>query len=504
MDDDFEAKQQLFMEEIVFQNYDESAFLEFCLSKKKDGDNFNNWSLAELKNLVKEFVLIQKEKNEKKVPDELKSSRQIFNDYEKIGDLKANSYSGEKIKLEFSLEISKAVPQQNLKSVFYSIQAKLYDNQVFEFNSEEKEIKSLNNNITIFDNFFMCDFYFEKKQNLEVTLNIKNKRTKKNQSYDIKTTLGCIVGAKTFKHECNENETLLIKAEKMEKTDDLLSINFDLKLSGELTEVKYFVNNKIYYDISSNNKVLFVSNLINNNGIFDPCYIPTCLIQSYYTINFYNSKKQVIGRYNKKLTDIKSNNYQQQPEISIPITNDRYIDIYDNSCITKNYTFIDYIKAGVKIALSIAIDFTGSNGHPLDPGSLHECKDKQLNDYEKAIFSCGNIVAFYDYDQLFPVYGFGAVINSKKYSEASMCFNLNFSDNPDIHTIEGVLNTYRDCIKKEKLTFSGPTEFTPLIKQVISTMKKGDLFEYHILMILTDGVINDLKETIDILVEASL
>jgi uncharacterized protein with von Willebrand factor type A (vWA) domain len=55
----------------------------------------------------------------------------------------------------------------------------------------------------------------------------------------------------------------------------------------------------------------------------------------------------------------------------------------------------------------------------------------------------------------------------------------------------------------EKITFSGPTEFTPLIKEVISRINKDDLFEYHILMILTDGVIDDLQQTIDAIVEAS-
>ena len=85
-----------------------------------------------------------------------------------------------------------------------------------------------------------------------------------------------------------------------------------------------------------------------------------------------------------------------------------------------------------------------------------------------------------------------------------MCFNLNFSNDPNIHTIENVVKAYHDCIEKNKLTFWGPTCFTPLIKTIISRINKKDLFEYHILMILTDGVIDDLRQTIDILVEASV
>ena len=177
-----------------------------------------------------------------------------------------------------------------------------------------------------------------------------------------------------------------------------------------------------------------------------------------------------------------------------------YIFDYTEKCI--NYTFTDYINAGVQIALSIGIDFTGSNGHPLDRGTLHYLSRDKPNDYERAITSCGEIVGRYDYDQLFPVYGFGAIINSSPDKEASMCFNLNFNNNPDIKTMKNVIKTYHECIEQNKLTFSGPTCFAPLIREVISRI--NNKFEYHILMILTDGVIDDLQDTIDVLVNASL
>ena len=72
-----------------------------------------------------------------------------------------------------------------------------------------------------------------------------------------------------------------------------------------------------------------------------------------------------------------------------------------------------YIKNGVRIALDIGIDFTGSNGHPDDVYSLH-CRhpDQPKNPYHRAILSCAKIMANYNYDQLFQVYGFGAIINT--------------------------------------------------------------------------------------------
>ena len=394
--------------------------------------------------------------------------------------------SKEKIKIDFSVE--------NSSNGYYLIQAKLYEDyedQVIHYYSEPKEsyIKQTLN----FEKFFVCDFIFEKQQNIEITL-------KKNGN-EIKffTTLGYIVGSRdsivTYKYDVDES--LIIKAEKLEKLEDLLDVRFILK--GKNLENNYFYNNKFYYFITCKNKKVYKSSLISNDGTFDNIYIPTCILQPNYILSFYNSQKQLIVSFNRTTNDIKMN---QKIQLKIPISN-KTLYLEDNSEIIKNFSFVDYIKSGVKIALSIGIDFTGSNGHPLDIETLHSIVREDLNDYEKAILSCGNIVGYYDYDQLFPVFGFGAIINSSKTKEASMCFNLNLTDNPEIKSIDNILKVCRDCLKADKLTFSGPTYFAPLIRKVISRINKHDLFEYHILMILTDGIIEDLQSTIDALVDAS-
>ena len=84
-----------------------------------------------------------------------------------------------------------------------------------------------------------------------------------------------------------------------------------------------------------------------------------------------------------------------------------------------------------------------------------------------------------------------------------MCFPINFNLNdPNIYTIEGVINCYHQCLSN--LTFSGPTYFSPIINQVINLIKlKKDNLQYQVLMILTDGIINDMNETVDALVEGS-
>ena len=406
------------------------------------------------------------------------------NQYNKDNDIGNHS---EKIKLEFSI--------QNSTQAFYSISVKLFGEQNIDFSSENTQ--SFAENIMNFEKFFVCDYYFEKQQYLQIIINKNN-----NPINNINTTLGCIIGSRysTFMNKYQGNETLIIKGEKIGNNNDFLNIKLNLRENG-YEHSNYFINNKIFYILTCQDKKIYSSEPINNDGDFVPIKIPICLLQPFYTISFYNSYNQLVTTFNKAIKDINSS--QDKLQLKIPISNNNYLFLYDNSEIIGNYTFLDYIKAGVRIGLSIGIDFTGSNGHPLDEGTLHSIKGNKPNDYERAIRYCGDIVSYYDYDQLFPVYGFGAIVNSSIEKKASMCFNLNFLDNPDIYTVDNILKYYHECIEKDKLTFAGPTEFTPIIQTVISKIG-NDILNYHILMILTDGVIDDLQETIDSLVQASL
>jgi len=85
------------------------------------------------------------------------------------------------------------------------------------------------------------------------------------------------------------------------------------------------------------------------------------------------------------------------------------------------------------------------------------------------------------------------------------CFNINFTQDPNINCLENVIELYRKAVYS--LNFSGPTYFTPLINNVINmikyNMKSTQTEIYYILMILSDGQINDMRQTCDSLVEAS-
>lgn len=169
---------------------------------------------------------------------------------------------------------------------------------------------------------------------------------------------------------------------------------------------------------------------------------------------------------------------------SINITNFSQEPVFD---------FLDYLRHGVQLNLAVAIDFTGSNGSPSSPSSLHYLGGGAPNQYQTAIERVGRIIVAYDNDKQIPTFGFGAQVKSK-YSD---CFAVNFNEaSPYVESWEGVLQAYSNCVPKVELY--GPTNFAPVIsriKQQAQLTAKQNPLIYHVLMILTDGEISDMSQT---------
>ena len=269
----------------------------------------------------------------------------------------------------------------------------------------------------------------------------------------------------------------------------------------------YFQNeqNKIFFMIEKCGQKIYESEVFTDDGKFNIVQIPTSILEPNFNIIFYKFKKDKLGRNIMNENTKISTNLNKFIEsygkiICVKITMNYNLKIYNYSSIAEEITFLDYIKkGGIRIGLNIGIDFTNSNKPPNDPNSLHSIVNKnQKNPYERAMLTCGKILEYYDYDLLFPVYGFGAVVNG----ETSYCFNINFKDNPEIELVDKIIGVYHECI--QKILFSGPTYFAPIINKIISNMEEqNDPREYQVLMILTDGIIQDMTDTIDALVEAS-
>uniref|UniRef100_A0AAR2L5E8 C2 domain-containing protein n=1 Tax=Pygocentrus nattereri TaxID=42514 RepID=A0AAR2L5E8_PYGNA len=168
------------------------------------------------------------------------------------------------------------------------------------------------------------------------------------------------------------------------------------------------------------------------------------------------------------------------------------------------YSFLDYIMGGCQIHFTVAIDFTASNGDPRNSCSLHYINPYQPNEYLKALIAVGEICQDYDSDKRFSALGFGARIPPNY--EVSHDFAINFNpDDDECEEIQGVVEAYQNCLPKIQLY--GPTNVAPIInriaKQAAGKEPIKDASRYHILLILTDGVVTDMADTREAIVRAS-
>ena len=380
----------------------------------------------------------------------------------------------------------------------------------------ERKIRGQDNAI-IFQQFFTIPYYFEKQQLLDFKVFYNNY-----QPEIISTSLGSIMGGRgqTLKKNLSNGETIYIKGKEHKKSSKKMIFNIELQGNNFVgMKFRYTIidkgtehnqSNKKIYDSEVkgiNNKNVYTQNRI----IFDKCVIPVMYLNpggqntdNIISIEIFDIiHKTSLGKYEGSYNVLKNS---QHFEI---VLNNNLIGIIN--CKEENKpTFISYLRSGINIGLTIGIDFTGSNGHYKDPPSLHFLGGG-LNNYEQAIRSCGDIVSAYDKEQSFPVFAFGFnFINPSlnnfdgKYTDFNFPINCS-TENPSIRFIDGVLREYRNFITK--INLAGPTYFSPMINDLIlevnQELDEGKLMNYHIIMILTDGMIDDMAETKDSLVAAS-
>merc|ERR1712062_192744 len=159
--------------------------------------------------------------------------------------------------------------------------------------------------------------------------------------------------------------------------------------------------------------------------------------------------------------------------------------------IESNPTFLDFIQSGLQVNFTVAIDFTGSNGNPKSPQSLHyQDPSGRPNQYVTAIQSVGEIVQDYDSDKMFPALGFGARVPPS--GQVSHEFFLTLSESPFCAGLKGLLSAYYNSLYNVQLY--GPTNFSPVINHVAKFAEAyiSDPSNYFVLLIITDGIITDL------------
>lgn len=172
--------------------------------------------------------------------------------------------------------------------------------------------------------------------------------------------------------------------------------------------------------------------------------------------------------------------------------------------IYRPLSFLDFVAGGLDMRLILAVDFTASNQDPRSPSSLHYRHPQgHLNPYERAILSVGGVLTSYTNKSHFPVFGFGGL---PKGQSVSHCFPLAPEHTSVAHIpgIDGVMAQYRYAL--QNTTLSGPTFFAELINTACAMAMepfRPDHQHYTTLLIITDGMINDMALTVDAVIRAS-
>jgi hypothetical protein len=147
--------------------------------------------------------------------------------------------------------------------------------------------------------------------------------------------------------------------------------------------------------------------------------------------------------------------------------------------------------------LVVGIDFTKSNkwtgAQSFGGRCLHELDPKRPNPYQQVLKIIANSLADFDDDGLIPAYGFG-----DSRTKQNQVFSFNEDDAPCLG-LGDVLQRYEEIVAS--ISFSGPTNFGPIIRQATELVRRTQ--EYHILLLIADGQVDSVKDTVDAIVEAS-
>jgi len=80
-------------------------------------------------------------------------------------------------------------------------------------------------------------------------------------------------------------------------------------------------------------------------------------------------------------------------------------------------------------------------------------------------------------------------------------------DQPEVQGVQGIMQAYKNTLSSIRLY--GPTNFSPIIRRVthhvrsMASEQSSSNKLYSVLMILTDGIITDMDQTVDAIVEAA-
>ena len=204
-----------------------------------------------------------------------------------------------------------------------------------------------------------------------------------------------------------------------------------------------------------------------------------------------------MGWFFASFYDLMNAQQKRQPFVLKDAQGKAYGEIFVDECAIAHFpTFIEYLRGGLQMNLAVSVDFTGSNGNPRDPKSLHYMDPQAPNQYMRAMMGVGDVLMAYDTDKMIPAFGFGGQ-EPHPSMMTSHFFNLNGQANPYVPGVQGLLDSYAQALQHYGL--SGPTNFAPTINGV-REIAEASANTYTILLILTDGEITDMEATLKAIV----
>jgi len=357
----------------------------------------------------------------------------------------------------------------------------------------KKEQLSDKNEITLTDNSEII-YKFTSSQSINIILikhinSNENIRTK--MTFSLKKIISKTTNDEKYEEKIdnfNDNELINIDLDSPKENNDekCVQLNFN-------TDENNYSNKNVSYAIQKNDKILFKSAFCNSSNIKKSDRIKISDLEPEFELLFYNEEFQE-KKVKIKTEELKSGiteniNFPNSDKLKIKISSE---DIACNN-------FIKLLKKGLNLDLSIAIDFTCSNGYPDEIDSLHRIKNGFVNNYEKAIREHYNIISTYNKKDKYDVYGFGADIDG----EFKKIFNINGKEDPSITGIDNIISEYKKTV--ESVELSCGTYFAPIVKHINKKLESNTekKFNYNILLIISDGSIFDIEETIDSIIEIS-
>eukprot|EP00835_Amoeboradix_gromovi_P006392 NODE_740_length_4671_cov_0.215879.p1 type:complete len:1078 gc:universal NODE_740_length_4671_cov_0.215879:4442-1209(-) len=336
----------------------------------------------------------------------------------------------------------------------------------FEIENVKVHIRELNNGLysTIFcgiinkTHMIALNYYFEKNQKL--SLELTNLET--NHIYKNETTIASLI-SKQITWEWNDtNITLNVKTNKQYLGTIKFQLHLNFNMSCKL--------------IISSNKLKLKA--ITCQSIFE-FELHDLKIDDVLKLEFVNlgysliSVHDLLFKNTSRMTLIGSNNDVEFKvvEMELPLK------------------LSSYLSHGLKLNYSVGVDFTWSNKTFLDKDSLHFIGQSKLTVYEQLMKNLGEVI--FGYNNEINALGFGSNrINGD-------CFVL--SQNK-ISSINELLACYREVLRSTAM--GGYTNFSPQLKRVgkLARQARG---EYYIHFIITDGDMDDYKETREEIINCS-